>query len=177
MPPSPNLSLRGATTQDLILIAVVDRLRNAISEYNDQNCWESDDPVPLSHPGGDEFCTVSFGDGQFPSEFFAGGGADTLTEMGIVVVAPTVLLRGERPRRRLRRLVDDKDGRSLMHRKRAILRALFGSDWEPAYKGRPLLRDMASPLSCSAPGEVMIGEAKMLQMRIMVRTVFDWDLA
>jgi hypothetical protein len=177
MSQSIDSTLRGATSQDLVLISIVDRLRDAIQDYNDQNCWESDDPVPLSHPGGDEFCTVSFGDGQFPAEFFAGGGADTLTEMGVVIIAPTVPLRGDRPRRRLRRIAKDADGKSLLQRKREILKALFASDWEPAKGTKPLLRDMPSPLSSSAPGEVMVGDAKMLQMRIMVRTVFDWDLA
>jgi hypothetical protein len=172
-------SLRGPVTQDLILIAFVDRLRDQIGEYNDQNCWETDDPIPLSHPGGNEFCTVSFGDGQFPGEFFAGGGSDTLTEAGSVIIAPTVPLQGDRPRRRRRRLVgeiDDPDKRTLLERKREILKALFASDWEPASDDQPLLRDLPSPVACSAPAEVTVGEALMLQMRISIQTVFDWDI-
>jgi hypothetical protein len=167
---------RGATTQDLILTAIVDRLIASISEYNDQNCWETDDPVPLSHPGGYEFCTVSFGGGNFPTEFFAGGGAETLTEAGSVIIAPTVTLTGDRPRRRRRRLTGDSDGRNLMNRKRQILVALFGSDWEPVDGDKPLLRDLPSPIHCSAPAEVHVGESLMLQMRLTVATIFDWDL-
>ncbi|MGV3486233.1 MAG: hypothetical protein ACO1RT_17575 [Planctomycetaceae bacterium] len=176
MSQSLDATLRGATTQDLVLIAFVDRLRDQIAEYTDQNCWESDDPVPLTHPGGGEFCTVSFGDGDFPAEFFAGSSDETLTEMGSVIIAPTIPMDGDRPRRRRRRLVDDSGGVSLIHRKRQILRALFKSEWEPFVGLQPLLRDMPSPVRCSAPGEVVIGEKKMLQMRITVRTVFDWDL-
>ena len=168
---------RGATTQDLILTAIVDRLINQIAEYNDQNCWESDDPVPLSHPGGYEFCTVSFGAGNFPHEFFTGGGAETLTEAGSVTIAPTVTLTGDRPRRRRRRLTSDTDGRNLINRKLQILKALFGSSWEPADGDQPLLRDLPSPVNCSAPAEVMIGEARMLQLRLTIATTFDWDLS
>lgn len=169
-------SLRGSTTQELILIAIVDRLRLTIENYNDQNCWESDDPVPTSHAGGDEFCTVSFGDGSFPSEFFSGGGHDTLTEMGSVIIAPTVPMRGDRPRRRRRRIHADSEGVSLISRKRLILQSLFSADWEPSYESQPLLRDMPSPMRCTAPGEVMIGEAKYLQIRLTVQTTFDWTM-
>ncbi|MFG0261525.1 MAG: hypothetical protein ACF788_03965 [Novipirellula sp. JB048] len=169
-------SLRGQISQDEILIAIVDRLRDQIDDYNDQNCWESDDPVPISHPGGNELCTVSFGPGQYPAEFFGGGGADTLTEVGSVIIAPTVPLQGDRPRRRSRRIHKDPDGRSLLHRKRQILSALFGSEWEPSLAGQPLLRDMPSPIRCTPPGEVHIGDARMLQIQLSVQTIFDWSL-
>lgn len=167
---------RGKTDQALILTAIVDRLIAEIEDYNDQNCWESDDPVPDSAPGGYEFCTVSFGGGNFPREFFDGGGHETLTESGSVIIAPTVTLTGDRPRRRRRRLTADADGRNLMNRKRLILKALFGSQWEPADGDKPLLRDLPSPLSCSPASDVQIGEARMLQMRITIATTFDWDL-
>lgn len=169
-------TLRGATTQDLILTAVVERLIEAIEDYNDQNCWESDDPVPHSHAGGSEFCTVSFGAGNFPHEFYTGGGSATLTEAGSIIIAPTVPLTGDRPGRRRRRLTNDPDGRNLINRKRQILKALFGSDWEPADGAKPLLRDLPHPVSCTAPGDVHVGDAMMLQARITIATTFDWDL-
>ncbi len=180
--PSPIIdpTLRGATTQDLILIAIVDRLRGKIADYNDQNCWESDDPVPDSHDGGDEFCTVCFGDGSFPNEFFAGGGDATLTEMGSIIIAPSVLFRGDRPRRRRRRLVGnsaDTKAKSLLNRKRQILTALFADHWDLADGAKPLLRDMPSPVRCTAPGEIMVGQAKYSQMRLTIETTFDWDLS
>ena len=170
-------SLRGRITQDSVLEVIGDRLRAAIEIYNDQNCWESDDPVPLSHPGGDEFCTVSLGSGNFPPEFFDGAGAATLVEMGSVIIAPTVPIRGDRPRRRRRRLSSDADGKNLLNRKYLILKALFGEDWEPAAGLQPLLRDLPHPVSCSAPGEVHVGETTMLQLRLMIQTTFDWDLS
>lgn len=176
MSQSLDSSLRGKITQDQILIAVVDRLRDQIEVYNEQNCWESDDPIPLTHPGGSEFCTVSFGGGEFPAEFFSGGGTETLTEAGTIIIAPTVPLQGDRPRRRRRRLIADNQGVSLLTRKQQILRALFREEWEPADGLQPLLRDLPSPTRCTPPGEVTIGQAQMLQCRIIIQTVFDWDL-
>lgn len=170
-------SLRGRITQDQILTAIADRLLEKIEIYTDANCWISDDPVPLSHPSGDEFCTVSLGSGSFVSELFDGAGADTLTEMGSVIIAPTVPIRGDRPRRRRRRISSDPDGKSLLNRKYLILKALFSEEWEPADGVQPLLRDMPHPVSCSQPGEVHVGDATMLQLRIVIQTTFDWDLA
>lgn len=169
-------TLRGATTQDLIIAAFVERLRGAISQYTDQNCFASDDPVPLSHAGGDEFCTVSFGDGSFPSEFFEGGGNETLVESGSVIISPSIKLSGDRKGRKSRRLYEDNEGKSLINRKRQILVALFGGTWEPRSGRQPLLRDMPSPRRATAPGEIIVGEAKYTQSRIIVDTVFDWDL-
>lgn len=169
-------TLRGQTDQILILEAIVDRLIDQIEIYNDQNCWVSDNAVPLTHPGGDEFCTVSFGAGNFPHEFFSGGGQDTLTESGSIIIAPTVHIRGDRPRRRLRAIADN-DGKSLLDRKRQILRALFRDHWEPVFEEQPLLRDMISPGLCSAPGEIVVGEARMMQIQLAVDITFDWDLS
>lgn len=170
-------SLRGSTTQERILLSIAQRLIAQIPVFTDQNCWVSDDPVPLSHPGGNEFCTVSFGSGTFADEFFAGAGDDTLTEMGSIVVAPTVPMTGQRVRRRSRRIANDPTGQHLSNRKRQILTALLADGWEPADGEKPLLRDMMSPKSCTAPGEVVIGEAKMLQIQLSFSTVFDWDLS
>lgn len=170
-------TLRGATTQDKILDAIVDRLRESVDVYNDQNCWVSDDPIPLSHPGGEEFCTVSFGDGIFPPEFFTGGGELTLVEMGSIVIAPTIRQTGDRPRRKARRIATDSENRNLLYRKLQILKSLFKNDWEPAFETQPLLRDLPNPTRCSSPAEVMVGEIKMIQFRLTISTVFDWDLS
>lgn len=169
-------SLRQHCTQDLILSAFVDQLRCEIDGYNDQNCYESDDPVPATHPGGDEFCTVSMGAGTYPAEFYAGAGHETLTEMGSIIIAPTVPMRGDRINHRRRRLIDDTDRKSLLQRKIDILRALFATQWEPVFQNRPLLRDMPSMTRCTAPGEVMVGEARYLQIQLTIQTTFDWDL-
>ena len=77
-----NFSLRGRTVQPKIVSAVVERLRSAVPGYNDQNCFESNQPVPAAFSGGRECCTVSIGAGSFPHEFFAGAGSATLVEDG-----------------------------------------------------------------------------------------------
>lgn len=73
-----NNSLRGRTTQDRILASIVGRLIAQIDELDESNCWLTDQPIPVSIPGGRLAVTVSLGPGRFPAEFFAGGGADTL---------------------------------------------------------------------------------------------------
>lgn len=170
-------TLRGQSLQDDILEAIVVRLIELIPEYSDQNCFISDDPVPEVHPGGDEFCTVSIGDGNFPGEFFVGGGADTLVEDGSVVIAPTLPTRGGRRYRKERFISGETNGKTLLERKRQILKALFAEHWEPLKVTKPLLRDQISPIRCTAPGEVHVAQAKMLQLRVIVRTTFDWDLS
>lgn len=169
-------TLRGQTDQSDILDAIVARLIDQIPAYSDQNCWVSDHPVPLSHPGGDEFCTVSMGNGRFPHEFFTGGGQETLTEQGSIIIAPTVPMRGDRVRRRYRRIAGDEN-KSLLDRKRQILRAMVYNHYDLVLGEKPLLRDMPAPMQCTAPIEIQVGEAKMLQVQITIETVFDWDLS
>lgn len=167
--------LRAYSTPDEILAAIVDRLRERVAGYNDQNCWESDQPIPISHPGGGELCTVSMGGGDFPPEFFGGGGADTLTERGLIVVTPIVPVRGDRPYRRSRRVRSDPG--SVLTRKRQILSALFADPtWEPAVDGRPLLRELMSPGRATDPHDVTTGESRMIAIQISMNVLFDWSL-
>ena len=170
-----NSSLRGRTVQPKIVSAVVERLRAVVPGYNDQNCFESDQPVPAAFSGGRECCTVSIGAGSFPHEFFAGAGSATLVEDGSLIITPMIEVRTDRSWRQKNQLLD---GRGLLERKRQILVALFGTpDWEPADGAQPLLRDLLAPLRSSQPGEVMVGEARMVALQLSVQTVFDWDLS
>lgn len=177
---------RDGCTQDEILLAIVERLINAIGELNDQNCWLADQPIPLSIPGGRFACTVSLGSGRFPNEFFAGGGHDTLVEDGSIVITPLVVNAADRPRRKWRKIVggDSACGApSCLYFKHAILKALLGRDastgevWQPNADERPLLRDMLSPLSCDSPHDVAVGDTVATAMQMKFSTVFDWDLA
>ena len=177
MPETIDPTLRGQTSQDAILEAITARLIDRIDGYADQNCFISDDPEPSAFPGKDEFCSVSIGDGNFPAEFFTGGGDDTLCEDGSIIIAPTLPTRGGRSYRRHRFISGEHNGKTLLNRKRQILAALFRDDWEPVVGEKPLLRDMISPLHCTRPFDVKIGEAWMLQMRLTIRTTFDWDLS
>lgn len=176
---------RGRCTQDEILFSVVNRLIVSIKELNDQNCWLSDQPIPITIPGGRHACTVSLGPGRFPAEFFTGGGTETLVEDGSIVVTPLVVNAIDRPRRKWKKIAggdSENSAPSCLYFKHAILKALLGIDkeseeiWEPQNGDKPLLRDMLSPLSCDAPHDVAVGETVATAMQIKFSTVFDWDL-
>lgn len=175
---------RDKTRQERILFSIVDRLIDQINELNDQNCWLSDQPVPLTIPGGRFAVTVSPGGGNFPHEFFSGGGSATLVEESHVVITPIVVNSVDRPRRSWRRVAGSDDADyieltpNLLSLKRQIIKSLVASDtWEPSYSNRPILRDQIAPVSCTEPSDVSLGETAAIAMQIRFSTVFDWDLS
>lgn len=175
-----DLSKRGRTTQDKILQSIVDRLIAEIDELTSDSCWLSDQAIPISMPAGRFAVTVSPGAGNFPQEFFSGGGAQTLTEECQVVITPLVVSPSDRPRRKWRKITGGETGNefpSLLYFKHAILKAVLADpEWEPRDGDIPLLRDMLSPVSCSDARDVSVGETLASAMQIRFATVFDWDL-
>lgn len=173
--PLVDSTLRGRTTQKLILQAFVARLIADIDDYNSQNCFVSDQPVPPQFIGGRSFCTVSPGSGRFPQEFFGGAGDHTLVEDASVIITPGMARKLDKPHKRDAVILNLSD--SLVQRKHDILQSLFGEIWEPADGDQPLLRDLPSPVSVTAPADVRVGETDMIALQITVATVFDWDLS
>lgn len=171
-------TLRGRTTQEKILTAIVDRLIDKIDRLNDQNCILADQAIPVNVPGGRFIVTVSPGSGSFVGQMFAGAGADTLSEDGSAIITPIVIQNLDRPRQSRRRLVGTDDQTlGLYEWKAEILSALFGyDDWEPADDDQPLLREQLAPLRCDAPADVQIASATATAMKIIVSTVFDWQV-
>lgn len=169
-------TLRGKTTQDVILKAIAARLRSQLDGYTEQNCFEADQPFPLTHPGGDEICTVSIGGGNFDSQMWEGGGTDTLVDHGTIIVCPIIAARSRRPKNVAKQLYDGSE--SLVNRKHQVLKALLDPTWEPYDEntGQPYLRDLLAPNGYTSPQEVHIGEAKYIAMQVTFSTVFDWDL-
>lgn len=175
---------RSRTKQERILFSVVDRLIDRVQYLNDQNCWVCDQPIPLSLPGGRYAVTVSPGGGQFPHEFFGGAGKDTLTEDGSLVITPIVVNTIDRPRRAWQKIAggDDADivelTPNLLSMKHDVLDSMIGDEaWEPNHGGVPILRDMLSPISCTDPSDVPVGETQAIAMQIRFGTLFDWDLS
>jgi hypothetical protein len=181
-----NNALRNRANQADIVQSIINRLIDCVNGLSDQNCFLSDQPIPKALPGGRYGCTVSIGGGRFPHEFFGGGGVDTLTEEGSVIVTPIVITAVDRPYQKLRRILGTKtDHRvpGIVYFKTQILRALLASDWEPNIPTdqpsveAPLLRDMLSLISADEPHDAMIGESEATAMQIRFATVFDWDLS
>ena len=178
-----NNQRHGANQADII-VSIIKRLIDQIEDLDSQNCFLCDQAIPATHPGGRHCVTVSMGSGNFPHEFFHGGGADTLTEDASVVITPIVISNVDRTSQGIRKILGSKtDHRtpSLMHFKIAILKALLKDDWEPTkavdeFIEVPLLRDMLSPLSCDDPHETVVGESPAIAMKLRFATPFDWDL-
>lgn len=165
----------GKANQIDICNAIVSQLISAVDDFSDTNCFITDQPIPRALPSGRIACTVSIGSGQFPHEFFAGGGIDTLTESGSVVVTPIVVAKSDRPYRKTRKIVGDKDDSvfNMLDLKRQVLAALLKTDWEASLG---YLRDMISPISADDPHDVPIGETMATAMKIRFAVTFDWEL-
>lgn len=170
-----------------VLEAISDRLIDAIGFLNEDNCYLTDQPVPATMPGGRSIVTVSMGGGTFPHEYFAGGGIETLTEDGSIIITAIVTNRNDRPGRRGRRVgvkplskrnePDGNDTPTLLEHKRAILRALL-VEWEPQNdSGLLLLRDQLAARSSTAPSDVRIGETMGTALQLQFSAPFDWDLS
>lgn len=70
------------TQEHVILEAVRDRLIEIVPDFNTQNCWFDDQPVPWGNetPPFNVFCTVSPVDGHFDQEKQIGGGICNIQE-------------------------------------------------------------------------------------------------
>lgn len=175
----PDPTLRGKVNQVDILTSIVERLIDQIDELNENTCWLSDQPIPLTMPGGRYAVTVSMGAGRYMGELFGGGGHDTTGEDGSVVITPLVVSPADRVRRKWKKIAAAEnigDVPSILYFKTEILKAMLGDGWEPQTVDRFLCRSMISPLSCDAPRDVRVGETMATASQIVFSTVFDWDL-
>lgn len=168
------------TDQVYILESIVDRLIASIEELTDDNCFLSDQPVPVTLPGGRYAVTVSMGGGNFPHEYFTGGGIDTLVDDGSVVITAVVATSADRPRRAWKKIGSSEpqagDAPTLLYFKREVLKALL-VDWEPVHEGASILRDMIAPLGYDGPHDVRVGQMAACAMQMRFSTAFDWDLS
>lgn len=169
-------------TQERLILAIVDRLIQQIPILNDSTCFVSDFEVPDEFPPtGDVFCTVCIGEGNFPDEFFAGGGPVTTTEASTVVV--TICARSNLDsthRREVTLLTHEKA--ILTQLKPMILAALTSNEmedgtrqpWEPQIDGAPVLREPMQPVRATRPAPIS-GESDWYGVSITFRTLMDWD--
>ena len=139
-------------TQAGLLLAVRDRLIDAIPELNESNCLMCDYELPAQLLDS-LICTVSAGDGQFDVSLFAGGGHATLAEEITVSVALFRMVAIDRTDSTEQALiaangfVSDWKPRFL----RALLLDQHGNPWEPMHNGRAMLRDQLQPATYTAP--------------------------
>lgn len=99
MPVITSPELRSRATQDDILLAFADRLREH-SLLNEQNVVVSDQPVPADMPGGGFCVAIAPGDGRFPFELMDAAHHSQVTEDGSIVVGVYTKIRRDRKGRR-----------------------------------------------------------------------------
>jgi len=163
-----------ATTQDKVLEAIAQRLRNKVEEFNDAGvCFFSDQQFPLKPPPGDLFCTVAAGDGVFPEDKFSGGGDDTLTENSTVDITVFRKALSQQPGKMDEALLSSEKG--LIKRfKPRILRAMFKDAWDPVDgDGVELLRDYLFPIRAERPNT---WREQYVYLRLTIGANFDWSL-
>lgn len=153
MPIITTPELRSRATQDDILLAFADRLREH-PLLNSQNVVVSDQSVPEDMPGGGFCVTVAPGPGVFPRELTAAASHAQVTEDGSVIIGVyTKILRDRKGRReyslfgrksQLASTADEVRRPSLATWKREILKLLLvkgpGFQFPPVDDDDPLPR-------------------------------------
>lgn len=192
--------LRSRATQDDILLAFADRLREH-ALLSEQNVVVDDQAVPSDMPGGGFCVCVAPGPGVFPNELMAAAHHAQVTEDGSVIIGIyTKIMRDRRGRRefalfgrRSQTAVTPAEARrpSLMAWKRDILKLLMVGDptlgdgsaaydtmrkaWEPDRDGIPLLRELPQPARVT--GVLDVPEFPgWVGLQITFAIAWDWDL-
>jgi hypothetical protein len=184
VPQNLDLTKRSRATQDEILEAFRDRLRDACPGCNDQTCFLSDQPIPSIIPAGGGHCiTIAAGGGSYDQRLFSNGGHENLNEDFQVIISALVKINIDRIPQAERALLAEDRG-LLAVWKLNLLRYLILADpdlglesqhWEPAKDDRPLCRDLPRPLHCSEPADVP-GHPGWIGFHLTFSVSFDWDL-
>jgi hypothetical protein len=183
VPQTLDLTKRGYATQDEILEAFRDRLREACPGCTDLTCFISDQPIPIIIPGGSHCVTIAAGKGSFDQQMFANAGHACLNEDTQIIISPLIQINLDRVPQSERALIASDRGLVKVW-KRNILRTLILADpdlgrqsqhWEPAKGDRPLCRDQIRPLYVSEPADVP-GHSGWTGLHITFSVSFDWDL-
>lgn len=159
------------TDQATVLQAVVDRLRDQVSELRGENlCFLSMKPTPRTEVRQNIYATVCPMGGTYDPEMFAGAGAAGVWEKTGVIV--TVFSRMQLDRSDGDELMLLHDTRGLLKLKKLILKALSDHDLLGA-DGNPLLLEAMAPLSSGHPRD---NNESVGEFSLSFSTDFIWDL-
>ena len=166
------------TTEIDVLTAVVDRLRDQISEFTDSTCFLTSQPLQSipSNVRDNLFCTVSPMSSTFEQDVFDGAGANAICEdAGVYVVVYNAI--------RLDRVGADTSllthaSRGLLKIKQDILAALAGHRLVDGSANELLIREMA-PMSADAinSGQLEKRPEHVGDMGLVFNTPFEWSLS
>lgn len=169
-------------TEEDLLLAVQDRLRDKVQGLNEANCFVCDVEIPEGDlmQFSDLVCTVCAGNARFPQGFFAGGGTEQLNQQFDIAV--TLLRRSKLDRpHEVRAAWFDKSRGLISVYKRQILTALLidrssgtTKPWEPMSGGNYMLRDQLSPSACTGPRQV--NGIDFAGFTLTFSASFDWRL-
>lgn len=180
-----NPALRRYATQDEILVAIRDRIREVVPDCaQEKHCFITDQPIPASSifPTVSHFVTVAVGAGSFNQTLFTGGGHRTCNEDLQIIVTPIIQMNLDRLPAGEQRLLHARRGMSIW--KRNLLSALLLWDaedpmnpkcWEPVVDQRPLLRNSLRPLHSSEVADAP-GGLGHYGMHLTFGCSFDWKL-
>jgi hypothetical protein len=180
-----NLSLRRHSTQEEILVAIRDRIRDVVPGCAEpRHCFISDQPIPDNSliPSVSHFVTISAGSGSFDQSLFTGGGHRTCNEDLQIVITPIIQMNLDRLPAGEQRLLHARRGVSVW--KKNILSAMLLEDvgnpnnakpWEPTVDQRPLLRSHLRPLNCTETADIP-GGIGLFGIHLTFSCSFDWKL-
>jgi hypothetical protein len=180
-----NPTLRRYATQDEILVAIRDRIREVVPDCaQDKHCFIADQPIPAGaiFPTVSHFVTIAVGAGSFDQALFTGGGHRTCNEDLQIIVTPIVQMNLDRLPAGEQRLLHARRGMSIW--KRNLLSALLLDNaedptnpkiWEPVVSQRPLLRSPLRPLHSTEVADVP-GGLGHYGMHLTFGCSFDWKL-
>ena len=161
--------LRIATTQDAVLLAIVDRLRLQLSLSNSQ-CFLSVQPEAQPTVNQNLWMTVSPEDGRIDESAFAGGGQETLFEETFAVITIFSAMRLDRPEHSISFLTEA--ARGVLIAKRKVLKALAGFDPVNG-DGDLILNEPMIPTSCPRP---LNDRQRIGDVQLWFSLSYRWDM-
>lgn len=182
-----NLNRRSRATQEDILNAFAERLRQVYDPLNERNVVVDDQAIPAITPPGRFYITISPGEGQFDKSLWETNGHATANEEGTIVVCCMSVNRRD-PAGRSSQALLGTDG--LLPWKRKILAAYaveypnlrhISPPWEPmkldveADEIFPLLRNPPRPVHVTSISDVTECEG-WRAFQIAYSCSWDWDL-
>jgi hypothetical protein len=163
------MSIRVPTTQDAVLLSIVDRLRKELS-LNESTCFLSVSPEASPTVDQNLWLTVSPEDGMIDDAAWSGAGQAALIEHTFVVVTIFSAMRLDRPQHSVSFLTDS--ARGVLVAKRNVLKALAGFD-PLNVDGDMLLCEPLTPTTCPRP---LNDRQRIGDVQLWFSTVFQWDM-
>jgi len=162
--------LRTTTTQDAVLLAIVDRLRAKLS-LSESECFLSVHPEGQPTVNHNLWMTVSPEDGQIDGSAFVGGGAATLFEETFAVITIFSAMRLDRPEHSVSFLTEE--ARGVLVAKRKVLKALAGFD-PTNTDGDMILNEPLIPTSCPRP---LNDRQRIGDVQLWFSLSYCWDVS